>query len=173
MSVHLTPFIAGNWKMHISPDEATVFFGRFLKAFSPDENRTIAFFPTSLSLAAARAAAATRADIRFGVQNVHWEEKGAFTGEISAQLAAAAGATLVLVGHSERRHLFGETPADTAKKTLAVFSAGLTPVLCVGETLEEREKGEAARVVESQLGAVLDELDPARAGSLVIAYEPV
>lgn len=173
MSPYPTPFIAGNWKMHLGPDEATEFFNRFFEAYSPSADRTIAFFPPAVSLAAARTAAAARDDIEFGVQNVYWEEKGAYTGEISAKLAGAAGATLILVGHSERRALFGETPADTAKKTLAVLAAGLTPVLCVGETLEQREKGEAAKVVETQLGAVLEELDATQAGSLVVAYEPV
>src|SRR5207249_7210177 len=97
---------------------------------------------------------------RIGVQDVYWEPKGAFTGATSVPLAKAAGATLVLVGHSERRHVFGETGAETAKKLRAALAGGLTPLLCVGEKLEQRERGETEAVVLDQLHAACDGLDP-------------
>ena len=173
MSAFATPFIAGNWKMHNGPAEAREFFGRFLAAYTADPGRTIAFFPPAISLAASQSAVAGRPDVQLGVQNIHWEEKGAFTGETSAKLAREAGAAFALVGHSERRALFGETNEDTARKTRAALAAGITPILCVGETLEEKESGNAAAVVEAQLAAVLDGLEESDAAKLVIAYEPV
>lgn len=173
MSRVATPVAAGNWKMHVTPDEAGAFFRSFLALHSPREDRTVAFFPPALSFAAAREATAERRDILLGVQNVYWEEKGAFTGEISAEMAAAAGAALVLVGHSERRHVFGETDEDTRRKVQAVIRAGLAPLLCVGELLEERDSGRAAPVVRRQLEAVYDSLEPDHAARLLIAYEPV
>src|SRR5690606_32072190 len=94
-----TPIFAGNWKMHMGPSEAAEFFAAFLPALSAGGSGSIAFFPPAISLAAARAALAGRSDISLGVQNIHWEAKGAFTGETSASMAADAGATLVLVGH--------------------------------------------------------------------------
>jgi triosephosphate isomerase len=173
MPSYSTPFLAGNWKMHQGPAETTDFFARFLASYPATPARTVAFFPPAVSLAAARAALEGRPDILLGVQNIHWEEKGAFTGETSAKLARDAGATLVLVGHSERRHLFGETLDETARKTRAALAAGLTPILCVGETLEERERGDAAAVAEAQLSAALEGLGADEAAGVVIAYEPV
>jgi triosephosphate isomerase (TIM) len=167
-----TPILAGNWKMHLGPDAARAFFAQFLDAYPETAGRTVAFFPPALSLAAAREAIGRRGDILLGVQNLHWEEKGAFTGEISAPMAAEAGARLALVGHSERRHVFGETPEETGRKVGAALGAGLIPVLCVGETLEQREAGEAARVVDEQLSAGLDEVRRAPS-DLLVAYEPV
>lgn len=167
------PILAGNWKMHNGPAEAERFFGEFLSAFSSREDRSVVFFPPAVSLAAARSAVQGRADIRLGVQNVFWEEKGAFTGEISCGMAVEAGAAVALVGHSERRQVFGETSEETARKVRAALAAGLAPMLCVGETLEEREAGRAAEVVEEQLRAVFEALDEADAERVVIAYEPV
>jgi triosephosphate isomerase (TIM) len=168
-----TPIIAGNWKLHHGPSETAAFFAGFLPRLDADLNATVAFFPPSLSLAAARAALAARTDILLGVQNLYWAPRGAFTGEISAPLAADAGATLALVGHSERRHLFGETDADTARKTRAALDGGLRAVLCLGETLAEREADRAFAVVERQLAAVADVLLEEDVPSLAIAYEPV
>lgn len=167
------PVLAGNWKMHKGPTETAAFFAEFLSAWQPRGDRTVAFFPPAVSLAAARAALAGRGDVRLGVQNVHWEAKGAFTGEVSAPIARDAGAELVLVGHSERRHVFGETSAETARKTRAALDAGLLPVVCVGETLEERRAGQAEAVVRAQLQAVLPALSADDAERLTIAYEPV
>lgn len=167
------PIFAGNWKMHMGPSEAASFFDAFLPACPPSEERSVAFFPPAVSLAAARAALGGRDDVHLGVQNIYWEAKGAFTGETSAPLAADAGAALVLVGHSERRHVFGETNEETRLKVLAALQSGLTPVLCVGELLEEREAGRAAAVVEEQLRAVFAELPEGQAEQVIIAYEPV
>jgi triosephosphate isomerase len=167
------PIFAGNWKMHYGPTETKRFFTSFLSASSPSQGRSIAFFPPAVSLAAAREAVAGREDISLGVQNIYWEEKGAFTGETSAPLAVDAGASLVLVGHSERRHVFGETDEETRRKVRAALAAGLAPMLCVGEQLDERESGRAAAVVERQLRAVFEDLSEAEAEKVLIAYEPV
>ena len=114
-----------------------------------------------------------RPDILVGVQNIHWEDQGAFTGESSAAMARDAGARVVLVGHSERRHVFGETDEQTALKCAAAARAGLQPMLCVGETLEEREAGQTEAVVLRQLRAGLASLTPAQLGTIAVAYEPV
>jgi triosephosphate isomerase (TIM) len=167
------PIFAGNWKMHLGPTEAERFFAAFLPACPHSENRSIAFFPAAVSLAPARAAVAGRGDISLGVQNLYWEAKGAFTGEISASMAVDAGARLALVGHSERRHVFGETSEDTRRKVSAALAAGLAPMLCVGELLDDREAGRAGAVVEEQLRAVFDALEEEEARRVLIAYEPV
>ncbi len=167
------PVMAGNWKMHKGPAEAAAFFADFLAAWTARGDRTVAFFPPAVSLAAARQAIGGRTDVLLGVQNVHWEKTGAFTGETSAAMASDAGAALVLVGHSERRHVFGETSQETARKVRAVLDAGMVPVLCVGETIEERRGGRAEEVVREQLGAVLGTLSDEDAARLLVAYEPV
>lgn len=168
----VAPIIAGNWKLNHGPPETKRFFERFLPLL-PAATGTVAFFPPAISFASAREALAGRSDVLLGVQNVHWETEGAFTGEISARMAADAGAAFALVGHSERRHLFGETDTDTALKTRAVLDAGMTVILCVGETLEEREAGLAFNVVERQIDAVSGILDSSDLQRLAIAYEPV
>jgi triosephosphate isomerase (TIM) len=114
-----------------------------------------------------------RQDLEVGVQNIHWEDKGAFTGETSAPLARAAGARHTLVGHSERRHVFGETDEQTGRKVAAAMRAGLMPMICVGETLAQREKGETLDVVRRQLRAAVAEITPAQVATTMIAYEPV
>ena len=166
-----TPVLAGNWKMHRDPGATREFFARFLELHPEDSPGTVIVFPPVLSLDAAKQALGTRGDVHLGVQNVHWESAGAFTGEVSAPMAARAGAEFVLVGHSERRHLFGETDQQVADKTRAVLAAGLVPVVCVGETLEQRRAGNAQQVVISQLDAVLQAV--ASSATLLIAYEPV
>jgi triosephosphate isomerase (TIM) len=175
MSVHSVtrPVLAGNWKMNKGPRETTAFFDEFLRHYQPAEDRTVIFFPPALSLAAAAAAVRDRGDVGLGVQNVHWEASGAFTGEVSAAMAAGAGAGFVLAGHSERRHIFGEADEEVGRKAAAALAAALIPVVCVGETLKEREAGQLNDVLLRQLDAALDAL-PADAGSrLIIAYEPV
>jgi triosephosphate isomerase (TIM) len=167
------PILAGNWKMNLGPDDAGKFVASYLERVAPSARRTVVLFPPALSLAAARAASAGRADLQFGVQNVYWEAKGAFTGEISAPMARSAGAVSVLVGHSERRHVFHESDADTGRKCEAVVAAALTPVLCVGELLSERESGRTSEVVLRQLRAGLSRLTAEQVAGMVIAYEPV
>lgn len=167
------PVIAGNWKMHNGPAATRDFFGAFLGAYAPRDDRTIIFFPPALSLTAALGATTHRKDIRLGVQNIYWEPKGAFTGEISAPMAAEAGATYVLAGHSERRHVFHETDQEVAKKAKAAFDAGLTPCVCVGELLEERKAGRVDEVNLRQLNSVLEALTKEQAAAMLVAYEPV
>jgi triosephosphate isomerase len=130
-------------------------------------------FPPSLSLPAALRARPADLEIALGVQNIHWEDSGAFTGEISAAMAVDAGATHVLVGHSERRHLFGETDDEVARKVGAAFTAGLIPVVCVGETLSERKSGHLREVILRQLDAVLPVLREEEPKPFYLAYEPV
>ena len=167
------PVLAANWKMNHGPSEARAFMAAFLAAYTPKSDRTIALFPPALSLATVRDALAARTDILLGVQNIHSEAKGAFTGENSASMARDAGARLVLVGHSERRHVFGETDEATAKKCAIALQTGLIPMLCVGEKIEQREAGDTDTVVLRQLRAGLSAIDRKDLGKLLIAYEPV
>ena len=164
---------AANWKMHIGPQDARDYLATFTKAYAARPDREVWFFPPAVSIAAAAQAVAQRSDLRVGAQDIHWEPKGAFTGAISGPLAAQAGARAVLIGHSERRHLFGETDADTTKKVRAALAAQLAPMLCVGETLAEREGGQTIAVVTRQLAAGLGGLDGATLGGIAVAYEPV
>jgi triosephosphate isomerase len=173
MATHRRPVLAANWKMNHGPTAASAFFSSFLVRYAPRDDRTVIVFPPALSLAAARDATATRPDIRFGVQNIYTAEKGAFTGESSAAIARDAGAAFVLVGHSERRHVFGETDAQTAEKVARASGQGLVPVLCVGETIDQREAGETDAVVIRQLRAGLSTLPAASLAEVIIAYEPV
>ena len=167
------PIFAANWKMNNAPTDAKAFMRTFLTHYARRPDRTVAFFPSALSFAAVKDSLRERSDILLGVQNIHWEDKGAFTGETSAAIARDAGANMVLVGHSERRHVFGETDEQAGKKCAAAVRAGLIPVLCVGETLAQREAGETERVVLRQLEAGLASLEPAKAAHVLIAYEPV
>ncbi|HEV8598473.1 MAG TPA: triose-phosphate isomerase [Gemmatimonadales bacterium] len=164
---------AANWKMQLGPAEARDYAVRFRARFTPSDARDTWFFPPAVSLEAAAQAFRGLPNTQVGAQDIHWEPKGAFTGAVSAGLAKGAGATAVLIGHSERRHGFGESDADTAKKLRAALREELTPVLCVGEKLEEREAGKTEAVVRRQLLAAIEGLRPAELGSLVVAYEPV
>lgn len=164
---------AANWKMHVTPAEARAFAERFCALTAPVTGRALWFFPSAVSLEATAQAFTDRPDIRVGAQDVHWEPKGAFTGATSVPLARGAGAAGALVGHSERRHVFGETDAETGKKVLAVLGTGLQAVLCVGEKLAEREAGQTEAVCLRQLRAGLAGVGGADWGRLVIAYEPV
>jgi triosephosphate isomerase len=173
MSPRPTKVIAANWKMHHGPTAAASFLQAFLPRHQPRADRTVILFPSDLAFAAVRDGLALRPDIRLGVQNIHGAEKGAFTGETSAPIAADAGARFVLVGHSERRHVFGETDAESAEKCSRALAHGLVPVLCVGEKIEQREAGETNAVVVRQLRAGLGSLTPEQVRNVMIAYEPV
>lgn len=173
MRGHSRPVLAANWKMNLTPAEASAFLDGFLSRYAPRDDRTVILFPSALVLAGVRERVRSRPDIRLGVQNVSTEEKGAFTGENSVAMAAGAGASYVLVGHSERRHVFGETDAQVAQKCARVVAHGLVPVLCVGETIEQRERGETAAVVLHQLRTGVSMLDHEAVRDLVVAYEPV
>jgi triosephosphate isomerase len=167
------PVFAANWKMHLGPQETRSYLQRFLGEFAPANDRTVIFFPPAVSLVVAGFALRDRPDILLGVQNVHWEEKGAFTGEMSAVMARDAGARVVLVGHSERRQYFGDTEELTARKCAAVCKAGLTPMLCIGERLDERERNATQAVVLRQLKTGISRLEPSQVAEMAIAYEPV
>ena len=169
------PVLAANWKMNLGPTAASAFLESFLGRYAARDDRTVILFPSALAFSTARHAAEARPDIHFGVQNIHSAEKGAFTGETSASMAQDAGAQFVLIGHSERRHVFGETDAQTAEKVSRAASQGLAPVLCVGEKFEEREAGQTNEVVVRQLRAALEGVAKANVAALglVIAYEPV
>ena len=167
------PIFAANWKMHHGPSAARTFMRGFLTHHARRADRTVLIFPPAASLHVVVDAVRDRPDVIPGVQNIHWEAKGAFTGEMSAEIAADAGARVVLVGHSERRHVFGETDEQAARKCSAAYRAGLVPMLCVGEKLEERERGETERVVLRQLEAAISAIEPAQAARMAIAYEPV
>jgi triosephosphate isomerase (TIM) len=167
------PVLAANWKMNNGPTAAKTFMDAFLAAYAPRTDRTVIIFPPAVSLPAVAAAAARRSDVVAGIQNIHWAEKGAFTGEISAPMAKDAGAAVVLVGHSERRHVFGETDAQCAKKCLAASRAGLSFMLCVGETITQREARETEQVVIHQLREGLSQVPNLISADFTLAYEPV
>ena len=167
------PYFGANWKMHKGPSEARSFARRFREIFDPRPDATVVFFPPSVSLQAFVEAAGDRSDLEAGVQDVHQEPEGAHTGAVSAEMAADAGARWGLAGHSERRREFGDPDDRVARKTLRLLEAGLSPVLCVGETLEEREGGRLEEVLRRQVSAVLTALPRADRSRLVYAYEPV
>jgi triosephosphate isomerase len=160
--------IAGNWKMFRGPAATRSYF-EALRVDEVPSRHELLLFPPAVSLAAAVGARPPR--VRIGAQNIHWEDEGAFTGELSPAMAREVGAEFALIGHSERRHLFGETDEQVAWKTGAAVRHGLVPVVCVGETLDERRAGRVEEVILRQLDAVLPEL--AAAERALIAYEPV
>ncbi len=167
------PVFAANWKMNHGPTAARAFMAAFTARWTPRNDRTVIFFPPAISLTSVVHALGRRDDVGVGVQNIWTEDKGAFTGESSAVMAKDAGARYVLVGHSERRHVFGETDEQTGKKCEAAARNGLVPILCVGELLAEREAGTTNDVVVRQLAAGLASLPSETIESMAIAYEPV
>ena len=165
------PFIAGNWKMNLTRASWRPLV-RALADLAPSRpDVEIAVFPPFLYIGEVCEAAEGR--IAVGAQDLYFEASGAFTGQVSAEQIRDAGATYVIIGHSERRHIFGESDAETNRKMNAALSAGLKPVLCVGETLEEREADRTADVVRRQLSEGLRDLDTGKLEELVVAYEPV
>ena len=166
------PFIAGNWKMFKTVQEAVVFVKELKSAVKDVAGVEIVVAPPFTALHAA-SEAARNSGIGIAAQDVYWEREGAFTGEVSAQMVKEAGAEYVIVGHSERRRLFGETDAHVNRKIVAAIGAGLTPIVCVGETLEERERNDTLSILDRQIKDGLDGLSAAQVADLVIAYEPV
>jgi triosephosphate isomerase len=164
---------AANWKLHLGPDDARAYLKTFRARYNRRERHDVWFFPPAVSLEAAAQAVRERADLLVGAQDIYWEPKGAFTGAISAPLALQAGARATLVGHSERRHVFGESDEETRRKVVAAGVAGLVPLLCVGETLAERDAGHTLAVVVRQLAGALGALDQTALSRVIIAYEPV
>jgi len=164
--------IAGNWKMNKTVTEAAELARAVVGQMTAATETDVVLCPPFTDLTAV-AAAIAGTPVKLGGQNLHWEEKGAFTGEISAAMLISAGCTYVIIGHSERRQYFGETDETVNLKVMAALKAGLIPILCVGETLAERQSDETAVVVERQVRAALDGLSDAQVAGLVIAYEPV
>jgi len=167
------PLIAGNWKLHKTLAESRALAAGVVERCSRSASEVdVAVAPVFTALASVREVLADTA-IALCAQNVYWESRGAFTGEVSPPLLADAGCSHVIVGHSERRTLLGETDVDVRRKALAVLAAGLVPIVCVGESLAQREAGESEAHVLQQTSAVIDGLDPAAMARVVIAYEPI
>ena len=166
-----TPLMAGNWKMYKTAAETTAFFEKFNPLVAQADHCDILICPTFVNIPAAAAAAGK--NVHIGGQNLYWAKEGAFTGEISGPMLKAAGANWVIIGHSERRQYFGETDETVLKRTGAALEAGLSPVVCVGERLEERESGRTADVLVSQFTGGIAGLSPEQFAKIVIAYEPV
>jgi triosephosphate isomerase len=166
-----TPFVAGNWKMNKTVAEARDLVSVMGKELNKIENIDIVLCPPFISiLAIANLLQDTK--IGVGAQNIHWEEKGAFTGEVSPSMVKEF-CNYVIIGHSERRSYFGETNETVNKKVHAAIKNGLTPIVCIGETLEENKAGRTAEVVSSQTLEGLKGIDAATAAGIVVAYEPV
>ncbi|HEY7501568.1 MAG TPA: triose-phosphate isomerase [Vicinamibacterales bacterium] len=166
------PFIAANWKMHKTVHEAVVFVKEFRSLVKDIDDVEIVVAPPFTAVHAV-AEAARNSNIGVAAQNAHWEKQGAFTGAISAEMVREAGADYVILGHSERRRLFGDTDEVINKRLVAALAAKLTPIVCIGETLEEREAGQTMAVLDRQITVGLDAMTGEQIASLVIAYEPV
>jgi len=169
----MKPLVAGNWKMHKTRAEAAALARELVRRLpTPLESAEVALFPPLTCLADVVEAVAS-SDITVGAQNFYPEDKGAYTGEIGAPMLLDIGATQVLVGHSERRHVMGEDDAFVNRKVLAALKHDIQPILCVGEQLQEREAGATDEVVTRQVRAGLAGVGPERAVDMVLAYEPV
>jgi len=166
------PIIAGNWKMNKNAAETATFIDDFKAKVADKEGVDIVLCPIFTSLSSA-VDAAKGSNVAIGAQNVHWAESGAFTGEIPAAVLKDMGVTHVVIGHSERRQYFGETDESVNKRLAAALSAGLVPMVCVGELLEERESGDTEKVVGRQVRGALDGFSASELENIVIAYEPV
>lgn len=167
-----TPLIAGNWKMHGLRDRSVTLAKSVLDRLPADGRAEVVVAPVFTVLeSVARVLAGTR--VGLSAQDVYWAREGAFTGEVSAEMLRDAGCAYVIVGHSERRQYFGETDESVARKTAAALGAGLTPIVCVGETLAERDAGQAEAVVTRQLDGGLGAMDAEHLARVVLAYEPV
>jgi len=167
-----TPFIAGNWKMFKTVQEAAAFVTDLRVAIKDVTGVQVIVGPPFTAIHAA-AQAARGSNIEVSAQNLHWEKQGAFTGEISATMIKEAGATYVIVGHSERRELFGETDAIVNRKVQSAIAQGLTPIMCLGETLDERERNETLAILDRQIKGGLDGVTAEQVAALIVAYEPV
>ena len=166
------PVIAGNWKMYKTIAEAVEFIEKIKPVAAQATHCKVIVAPPFTALAAA-ATAAQGSKVSVAGQNCHWDKEGAHTGEVSTGMLLNAGCTHVIIGHSERRHDCGETDEQVNKKVKAALAAGLTPIVCVGETLAERENGETETVLERQFTGGLTGLTPAEFSRIMVAYEPV
>lgn len=167
------PIVAGNWKMNLTAVEGAKLATALVSALDGClEDRDVVVCPPFTSLASVQAVIGS-SPIELGAQNMHAEESGAFTGEISPGMILTSGCTYVILGHSERRQLFGEADADVNAKLVRALAAGLNPIVCIGETLDQRDAGDTETVVLRQVGAALRGVKPAEAARVVLAYEPV
>jgi triosephosphate isomerase len=166
------PVIAGNWKMYKTQAEARAFFEAFVPLVAKSEHCEIVVAPAFTALGAA-VESARGTKIQIAAQNLHWQNEGAFTGEVSAGMLVEAGCKGVIIAHSERRQFFGETDESANKKVKAALAAGLRPILCVGELLQQREAGETNAVLERQLRGGVGLLTEEQFSRIILAYEPV
>jgi len=166
------PVIAGNWKMHKTGPEGAAMVTALLPLVRDAREVEIVICPPFTALEAVGRALAGSA-VRMGAQDVHWQAEGAYTGEVSAGMLVAVGCSHVIIGHSERRQYFGETDELVNRKVKAALSAGLVPILCVGETLEQREAGQTEEICRTQVEGGLKGLAPEQVKGVIIAYEPV
>ncbi|MFH0883658.1 MAG: triose-phosphate isomerase [bacterium] len=167
-----TPFVAGNWKMHLTAQPARELAEGIARASESIQGVDVALCPPfPLLTPVQNALGGTK--VALGAQNLFWEIKGAFTGEVSAEMLLDAGCRFVIVGHSERRQYFGETDSSVNRRAHTALSAGLIPIICVGETLDEREGEMTIDVINRQVRGALERFTPEQAANLVVAYEPV
>jgi triosephosphate isomerase len=167
-----TPFLAANWKMFKTVDDTVAYLREFCALTAGATGAEIVVAPPFTALRAA-ADVARGSNVGIAAQDCYWEREGAFTGEVSVAMIKDAGAGYVIIGHSERRRLFGDTDEWVSRKLNAVLAGDLTPIVCIGETLDERDSNLTLVVLERQIDAALVGLTPAQVGSLVVAYEPV
>jgi triosephosphate isomerase len=166
------PLVAGNWKCHKNIAESVALARELKQNPAASAACDLLVAPVFTALAAV-GKELEGSPVRLGAQDVYWEDQGAFTGEISPPMLKDAGCSHVIVGHSERRQLFGETDASVNRKAAAVLAHGMTPIICVGETLEERKAGKTLARIVAQLNAALEGMNPEQVGRVVIAYEPI
>jgi triosephosphate isomerase (TIM) len=166
------PFIAGNWKMFKTVNEAVLYVKEFRVLVKEMNDVEVVLAPPFTALHAA-SEATRNSNIATAAQNVYSEREGAYTGEISPAMVRDAGAEYVIIGHSERRTLFGETDESVNRKTMAAIAAELTPIVCIGETLQHRDRDETLAVLDRQIKHGLDGISADQVGALVVAYEPV
>ena len=166
------PVIAGNWKMYKTQAEARAFFSSFLPLVRECTHCDIVVAPPFTALSAS-VEAVRGTPVTIAAQNLHWAAEGAYTGEVSAGMLVATGCSSVIIAHSERRQLFGETDESANKKVKAALAAGLTPILCVGETLAEREAGSTEQVLERQFTGGVAALTGPEFSRIILAYEPI
>ena len=163
--------IAGNWKMNMLPNEAMQFIDTLAPLVKNTENEVILCVPYTDLFYSLLTAQGT--NIKIGAQNMHFEESGAYTGEVSGKMLKSIGVEYVIIGHSERRQYFNETDETVNKKIKAAFANGLKPIVCVGETLEQREAGQTVEIITSQIEKALDGLTEEQVENTIIAYEPI
>ena len=163
--------IAGNWKMNMLPNEAMSFIEQLIPLVKDTDNEVILCVPYIDLFYALLTAQNT--NIKIGAQNMHFEEKGAYTGEVSGQMLKSIGVEYVIIGHSERRQYFAETDETVNKKLKSAFANGLKPIVCVGETLEQRETGKTTEIITKQTELALEGLTEEQVANTIIAYEPI